>query len=69
VIRSGSAEMLERHAQAILAARAIEEEARSIQRWPFDNRHFKEIAAIVGTIVTFTGTGIITRLIYENVIL
>jgi hypothetical protein len=68
-IRSGSAEMLGRHAQAILAARAIEEEARSIQRWPFDDGRFREIAAIVGTIVTFTGTGIITRLIYENVIL
>jgi hypothetical protein len=61
--------VLERNAQSILAARAIEEDALSIQMWPFDDRRLKEIAAIVGTIVTFTGTGIITRLIYEKAIL
>jgi hypothetical protein len=68
-VRSGSVESLGRHAHSILAAKAVEDEARSIQRWPFEDRRFREIAAIVGTVVTFTGTGIFTRLIYENVIL
>lgn len=68
-LRSGSAAALHQQAQAILAAKAIEEEAKTIQRWPFDDRRFRQIAALVGTIVTFTGTGIITRLVYENVIL
>jgi hypothetical protein len=68
-IRSSSPDALARQADALLAAKTIEEEARLIQKWPFDDRRFKEIAAIVGTVVTFSGTGIITRLIYENVIL
>jgi hypothetical protein len=68
-IRSSSPDALARQANALLAAKSIEEEACSIQKWPFDDRRFKAIAAIGGTIVTFTGTGIITRLIYENAIL
>jgi hypothetical protein len=68
-IRSSLPHALSNQASALLAAKAIDEEARSIQKWPFDDRRFREIAAIVVTIVTFAGTGIITRLIYENVIL
>jgi hypothetical protein len=32
-------------------------------RWPFQQRRLAQIAAIIGTIVTFVLTGIITRLI------
>jgi hypothetical protein len=68
-IRSSSPDALARQANALLAAKAIEEEAQSIQKWPFDDRRLKEIAAVVVTVVTFSITGIVTRLIYENVIL
>jgi hypothetical protein len=44
-------------------------EWRARSKGPFDDRRLKEMGAIAGTIVTFTGTGIITRLIHENVIL
>jgi hypothetical protein len=67
--RSGSLEALERYSQAILAANVIQEQALSIQRWPFDDGRFKRIAAAIGTIVTFTATGIVSRLIYERAIL
>lgn len=68
-MRWDSPDSLSHQASGLLAAKAIEEEAQSIQKWPFDDRRFKEIAAIVVTVVTFSGTGIITRLIYEKVIL
>jgi hypothetical protein len=68
-VRSSSPDALARQATVLLAAKAIEEEAQSIQKWPFDDRRFKEIAAIVVTVVTFSIVGVVTRLIYENVIL
>lgn len=68
-VRSDSADALARQANVLLAAKAIEEEAQSIQKWPFDDRRFKEVAAVIVTVVTFSITGIVTRLIYENVIL
>jgi hypothetical protein len=41
----------------------IRRRAEAIQRWPFQERRLAQIAAIVGTIVTFVITGIITRVI------
>jgi hypothetical protein len=66
--RSGSLEALERYSEAIFAANVIEEHALSIQRWPFDDRRFKRITAAIGTVVTFTATGIVSRLIYERAV-
>ena len=37
--------------------------AEAIQEWPFQQRRLAQIAGIVGTVVTFVITGIITRLI------
>ena len=62
-IRSGSSETLEEKAQSLLAAKSLVEDAESIQRWPFEDRRFRQIAAVVGTFVTFTATGIVTRLV------
>ena len=62
-IRSGSSEALGEGAQSLLAARSLVEDAESIQRWPFEDRRFRQIAAVVGTFVTFTATGIVTRLV------
>jgi hypothetical protein len=41
----------------------IQRRAEAIQEWPFQQRRLAQIAAIVGTVVTFVLTGIITRLI------
>jgi hypothetical protein len=37
--------------------------AEAIQQWPFQQRRLAQIAGIVGTVVTFVITGVITRLI------
>ena len=37
--------------------------AEAIQQWPFQQRRLAQMAGIVGTVVTFVMTGIITRLI------
>ncbi len=37
--------------------------AEAIQEWPFQQRRLVQMAGIVGTVVTFVATGIITRLI------
>ncbi len=41
----------------------IRRRAEAIQQWPFQQRRLAQIAGIVGTVVTFVVTGIITRLI------
>jgi hypothetical protein len=41
----------------------IHRRAEAIQQWPFQQRRLVQIAGIVGTVVTFVMTGIITRLI------
>ena len=62
-IRSGSPAALAEQAQPLQAAEVIHERAEAIQQWPFQQRRLAQIAAIVGTMVTFVVTGIITRLI------
>ena len=62
-IRSGSLAALEEQAQALQAAEVIQRRAEAIQQWPFQQRRLAQIAGIVGTVVTFVLTGIITRLI------
>ena len=62
-IRSGSLAALEEQAQALQAAEVIQRRAETIQQWPFQQRRLAQIAGIVGTVVTFVLTGIITRLI------
>ena len=41
----------------------IQRRAEAIQQWPFQQRRLAQIAGIVGTVVTFVVTGIITRLV------
>jgi hypothetical protein len=41
----------------------IQRRAEAIQQWPFQQRRLAQMAGIVGTVVTFVLTGIITRLI------
>jgi hypothetical protein len=41
----------------------IQRRAEAIQQWPFQQRRLVQIAGIVGTVVTFVITGILTRLI------
>jgi len=62
-IRSGSLAALGEQAQALQAAEVIHRRAEAIQQWPFQQRRLVQIAGIVGTVVTFVMTGIITRLI------
>jgi hypothetical protein len=62
-VRSGSLAALGEHAQALQAAEVIQRRAEAIQQWPFQQRRLAQIAGIVGTVVTFVITGIITRLI------
>ena len=62
-IRSGSLAVLAEQAQPLQAAEVIRRRAEAIQQWPFQQRRLAQIAGIVGTVVTFVVTGIITRLI------
>jgi hypothetical protein len=62
-LRSGSLAALGEQAQLLQAAEVIQRRAEAIQRWPFQQRRLAQIAGIVGTVVTFVMTGIITRLI------
>jgi cbb3-type cytochrome oxidase subunit 3 len=62
-IRSGSLAALGEQAQLLQAAEVIHRRAEAIQQWPFQQRRLVQIAGIVGTVVTFVMTGIITRLI------
>jgi hypothetical protein len=62
-IQSGSLVALAEQAQALQAAEVIQRRAEAIQQWPFQQRRLVQIAGIVGTVVTFVVTGIITRLI------
>jgi hypothetical protein len=62
-VRSGSLVALGAQAQALQAAEVIQRRAEAIQQWPFQQRRLAQIAGIVGTVVTFVATGIITRLI------
>jgi hypothetical protein len=62
-IRSGSLAALGEQAQLLQAAEVIHRRAEAIQRWPFQQRRLAQIAGIVGTVVTFVITGVITRLI------
>jgi hypothetical protein len=41
----------------------IQRRAEAIQQWPFQQRRLVQMAGIVGTVVTFVITGILTRLI------
>jgi hypothetical protein len=62
-IRSGSLAALGDHAQLLQAAEVIHRRAEAIQQWPFQQRRLVQMAGIVGTVVTFVMTGILTRLI------
>src|SRR5215217_4123778 len=62
-IRSGSLAALGEQARLLQAAEVIHRRAEAIQQWPFQQRRLVQIAGIVGTVVTFVMTGIITRLI------
>jgi hypothetical protein len=62
-VRSGSRAALGEQAQPLQAAEVIQRRAEAIQQWPFQQRRLAQIAGIVGTVVTFVATGIITRLI------
>jgi cbb3-type cytochrome oxidase subunit 3 len=62
-IRSGSLAALGEQVQLLQAAEVIHRRAEAIQEWPFQQRRLAQIAGVVGTVVTFVITGIITRLI------
>jgi cbb3-type cytochrome oxidase subunit 3 len=62
-IRSGSLAALGEQAQLLQAAEVIHRRADAIQQWPFQQRRLAQMAGIVGTVVTFVITGLITRLI------
>ena len=62
-IRSGSLAALGEQARPLQAAEVIQRRAEAIQQWPFQQHRLAQIAGIVGTVVTFVMTGIITRLI------
>jgi hypothetical protein len=62
-VRSGSLDALRKQLRLLAAAEAIERRAAAIQQWPFENHRLSQIAAIIGTMVTFVITGILTRLI------
>jgi hypothetical protein len=61
--RSGSLVALGEQAQPLQAAEVIQRRAEAIQEWPFQQRRLAQIAAVVGTMVTFVVVGIITQLI------
>jgi hypothetical protein len=65
-VRSGSLMALGEQAQALQAAEVIQRRAEAIQQWPFQQRRLVQIAGIVGTVVTFVLTGVITRLILNR---
>jgi hypothetical protein len=62
-IQSGSLAALAEQAEALQAAEVIGRRAEAIQQWPFQQHRLAQIAGIVGTVVTFVMTGIITRFI------
>jgi hypothetical protein len=62
-IRSDTLAALAEQAQPLQAAEVIQRRAEAIQQWPFQQRRLAQIAGIVGTVVTFVVTGIITRLV------
>jgi hypothetical protein len=62
-IRSGSLAAVGEQAQLLQAAEVIHRRAEAIQEWPFQQRRLAQIAGIVGTVVTFVITGILTRLV------
>jgi hypothetical protein len=62
-VRSGSQATLGEQAQPLQAAEVIQRRAEAIQQWPFQQHRLAQIAGIVGTVLTFVVTGIITRLI------
>jgi hypothetical protein len=62
-VRSGSLVALVEQAQALQAAEVIQRRAEAIQQWPFQQRRLAQMAGIVGSMVTFVITGIITRLV------
>jgi hypothetical protein len=62
-VRSGSQAALGEQAQPLQAAEVIQRRAEAIQQWPFQQHRLAQIAGIVGTVLTFVVTGIITRLI------
>lgn len=62
-IRSGSLGALAEQAQLLQAAEVIQRRAEAIQQWPFQQRRLAQIAGIVGSVVTFVVTGIVTRFI------
>jgi hypothetical protein len=41
----------------------IDRRAEAMQQWPFQQRRLAQMAGIVGSMVTFVVTGIITRLV------
>ena len=41
----------------------IQRRGEAIQQWPFQQRRLVQMAGIVGSVVTFVVTGIITRLV------
>jgi hypothetical protein len=61
--RSGSPIALGEQAQPLRAAEVIHRRAEAIQEWPFQQRRLAQIAAVVGTVVTFVGVGVITQLV------
>jgi hypothetical protein len=65
-VRSGSLVVLGEQAQALQAGEVIQRRAEAIQQWPFQQRRLAQIAGIVGTVVTFVLTGVITRLILNR---
>jgi hypothetical protein len=62
-LRSGSLAAMDGQAQPLQAAEVIQRRAEAIQQWPFQQRRLAQMAGIVGTVVTFVITGIITRLV------
>jgi hypothetical protein len=62
-IRSGSLGALAEQAQLLQTAEVIQRRAEAIQQWPFQHLRLAQMAGIVGSMVTFVITGLITRLV------
>jgi hypothetical protein len=62
-LRSGSLAALGEQAQLLQAAEVIHRRAEAIQQWPFQQRRLAQMAGIVGSMVTFVITGLVTRLV------
>ena len=62
-VRSGSLAALGDQAQLLQAAEVIQRRAEAIQQWPFQQRRLIQTAGIVGSMVTFVITGLVTRLV------